>query len=78
MEAQLFAGEFLYLFFDVGVRKKTLSCREPDNRGGRAGFGDFWCYVINGSIMGTLIYRTMGSLFIPSPPLGESVRVGGI
>lgn len=68
MLAQLLAGEFLYLFFGAGERKKTLSCREPGNRGGRAGFGDFWCYVINGSIRGALIYRTMRPLFIPSPP----------
>jgi len=27
--AQLLAGEFLYLFFGAGERKKTLSCREP-------------------------------------------------
>ena len=59
-------------------RKKTLSCREQDNRGGRAGFGDFGCYVINGSIMGAITYRTKGSLFIPSPPMGERVRMRGI
>jgi hypothetical protein len=62
----------------VGVGKKTLSCREPGNRGNRAGFGDFWCYVINGSIMIALIYRAMRSFFIPAPPLAKRVRVGGI
>lgn len=73
MVAQLFAGEFLYLFFGVGVRKKTLSCREPDNRGGRAGFGDFWCYVINGSIRVPLFIALWGPYLSPLPRWGSGL-----